>query len=48
VVPERVSEMAWPALLKVSWADFIMPWPSLEALSPPERVASPSFWPVDF
>ena len=44
VAPERVSEMLWPALPRASWACFMTPWPS----SPPERVASPSFCPVDF
>jgi hypothetical protein len=48
VAPERVSEMLWPALLAMSWACFMTPWPWLDASSPPERVASPSFCPVDF
>jgi hypothetical protein len=48
VAPERVSEMLWPALEAMSWACFMTPWPWLDASSPPERVASPSFCPVDF
>jgi hypothetical protein len=41
-------KMLWPALLAMSWACFMTPWPWLDASSPPERVASPSFCPVDF
>jgi hypothetical protein len=44
----RVSVTAWPALLRLSWAEPRIPLPSFWALSPPERVESPSFWVVDF
>lgn len=43
----KVSETAWPALPRLSWTEPMMPWPCWEALSLPERVASPSFWLVD-
>jgi hypothetical protein len=48
VAPLRVSETAWPALLRPCVALSRMPPPSFWALSPPERVESPSFWVVDF
>jgi hypothetical protein len=48
VAPLRVSETAWPALLRPCWALSRTLPPSFWALSPPERVESPSFWVVDF
>ena len=44
----KVSVTAWPALLRPCWAESRIPLPWFCALSPPERVESPSFWVVDF
>ena len=44
----KVSEMVWPALERPSCAEPRRLPPSFCALSPPERVLSPSFWVVDF